>query len=146
MPRLGFGTWLMSDEQAAVAVRQAIEAGYRMIDTAAFYNCERGVGQGIRDSGIPRDELFITTKVWPADLYEGTTERAYQESLERLGLNYIDMWLLHWPVNYVEGWKAMSKIYNEGRVRAIGVSNFRVKQLMTLFDQTDVIPDRKSVV
>lgn len=140
MPVMGFGTWLMSDEEAAAAVRQAIEAGYRMIDTAAFYNCEKGVGQGIRDSGIPREEIFVTTKVWPGDLYENRTEEAYRESLQRLGLDYIDLWLLHWPVNYVAGWKAMEEIYRQDRVRAIGISNFRIKQLLTLFDALEVVP------
>lgn len=140
MPMMGFGTWMMTDEQAACAVRQAIGAGYRLIDTAAFYNCERGVGQGIRDSGIARNELFVTTKVWPTDVCQNRTEQAYEESLERLGLNYIDLWLLHWPVNYVQGYKTMEKIYREGRVRAIGVSNMRVKQLLTLLDSTEVVP------
>ncbi len=140
MPVMGFGTWMMTDAQAAAAVREAIHAGYRLIDTAAFYNCERGVGQGIRDSGIPREALFVTTKVWPTDLYENTAERAYEESLERLGLNYIDLWLLHWPVAYVGGWKVMEQIYRSKRVRAIGVSNFRVKQLMTLLDNCKVVP------
>lgn len=140
MPMMGFGTWMMTDEQAAVAVREALHAGYRLIDTAAFYNCERGVGQGIRDSGIPREEIFVTTKVWPTDLYENTTERAYKESLERLGLAFIDLWLLHWPVSYVNGWKVMEQIYRDGRVRAIGVSNFRVKQLMTLLDSCETVP------
>lgn len=140
MPMMGFGTWMMTDEQAAVSVREALHAGYRLIDTAAFYNCERGVGQGIRDSGIPREEIFVTTKVWPTDLYENTTERAYKESLERLGLAFIDLWLLHWPVSYVNGWKAMEQIYRDDRVRAIGVSNFRVKQLMTLLDSCETVP------
>jgi len=140
IPKMGFGTWQMSDEQAATAVRQAIEAGYRMIDTAAFYNCEKGVGQGIKDSGIERDKLFVTTKVWPTYIHQGRTEEAYQDSLRRLGLEYLDLWLLHWPVNYIEGWKAMERIYQEGRVRAIGVSNMRVKQLLNLLDQTETVP------
>jgi len=140
IPKMGFGTWMMSDEEAAASVRQAIEAGYRMIDTAAFYNCEKGVGQGIKDSGIPREEIFVTSKVWPTYVYQGRTEEAYQESLDRLGLEYLDLWLLHWPVNYVEGWKAMERVYKSGRVRAIGVSNMRVKQLLTLLDQTEVVP------
>lgn len=140
IPKMGFGTWQMSDEQAATAVRQAIEAGYRMIDTAAFYNCEKGVGQGIKDSGIDREQLFVTTKVWPTYIHQGRTEEAYQDSLNRLGLDYLDLWLLHWPVNYIEGWKVMERIYQSGRVRAVGVSNMRVKQLLTLLDQTEILP------
>ena len=140
IPKMGFGTWQMSDEQAATAVRQAIEAGYRMIDTAAFYNCEKGVGQGIKDSGIDREKLFVSTKVWPTYIHQGRTEEAYQDSLNRLGLEYLDLWLLHWPVNYIEGWKAMERIYQSDRVRAIGVSNMRIKQLLTLLDQTETIP------
>ncbi|MDY3281380.1 aldo/keto reductase [Dysosmobacter sp.] len=140
MPMMGFGTWQMTNESAAVAVRQAIEAGYRLIDTAAFYNVEEGVGQGIRDSGIPREELFVTTKVWPTMIYQDRVEEALEGSLKRLGLDYVDMCLLHWPVNYVEGWKKMEQLYKAGRVRAIGVSNMRVKQLMTLMDNTEIIP------
>lgn len=140
MPMMGFGTWQMDDDQAATAVRQAIETGYRLIDTAAFYNCEEGVGRGIRESGIPREEIFVTTKVWAAHTYNGTVEKGLEESLKRLGLDYVDMWLLHWPVNYINAWKDMEKIYQIGRVRAIGVSNMRVKQLVNLFDNTDIVP------
>lgn len=140
IPMMGLGTWRMSDEQAAVAVRQALELGYRLIDTAAFYNCERGVGKGIRDSMIPREKVFVVTKVWATDLYENRVEEAYEESLDRLGLEYVDLWLLHWPVNYINGWKVMERVYRRGRVRAIGISNFRIKQLLKMFDALDVVP------
>lgn len=140
MPMMGFGTWQMDDDQAACAVRQAIEAGYRLIDTAAFYNCEEGVGRGIRESGVPREEIFVTTKVWATHTYNRTVDKGLEESLKRLGLDYVDMWLLHWPLNYVNAWKDMEKLYLEGRVRAIGVSNMRVKQLLNLCDNTDIVP------
>ena len=140
MPMMGFGTWQMDDAQAAAAVRQAIEAGYRLIDTAAFYNCERGVGQGIRESGVPRREIFVTTKVWATHAYNGTVEKGLEESLERLGLDYVDLWLLHWPVNYISAWKDMERIHGEGRARAIGVSNMRARQLLNLLDHTEVVP------
>lgn len=140
MPMMGFGTWQMDDDQAAAAVCQALQTGYRLIDTAAFYDCERGVGRGIRESGVPREEIFVTTKVWAAHTYRGTVEAGLQESLDRLGLDYIDMWLLHWPLNYIDAWKDMEKIYRDGRVRAIGVSNMRVRHLVDLFDHTDVVP------
>ncbi|MCR4443323.1 MAG: aldo/keto reductase [Peptococcaceae bacterium] len=140
IPMMGLGTWQMSDEEATVAVRQALELGYRLIDTAAFYNCEKGVGQGIRDSGISREKIFVTTKVWATDLYENRVEEAYEESLQRLGLDYVDLLILHWPVNYINGWKIMERIYRQGRVRAIGISNFRIKQLLKLFDALEVVP------
>ena len=140
MPMMGFGTWQMDDDQAAKAVCEAIRAGYRLIDTAAFYNCEEGVGRGIRESGVPREDIFVTTKVWATHTYNGTVEQGLEESLKRLGLDYVDMWLLHWPLNYINAWKDMEKIYLDGRVRAIGVSNMRVRQLANLTDHTDIVP------
>lgn len=140
IPMMGYGTWHTTDGEAAAAVRQAIEAGYRSIDTAAFYNCEKGVGQGIRDSGVPREELFITTKVWPSWVSRGKTLDSLDESLERLGLEYVDLWLMHWPVNYINGWADMEVAYREGRARAIGVSNMRVRHLLDLLDHTDTVP------
>lgn len=144
MPQLGFGVWQVEDNEAASAVEKAIQTGYRSIDTAMIYKNENGVGQGIKNSGIKREDLFITTKVWNADQGYDNTIRAFDESLERLGMDYVDLYLIHWPTpefdDYVDTYKAMEKLYNDGKVKAIGVCNFDVDHLQRLLDECDVKP------
>ncbi|MGO1057742.1 aldo/keto reductase [Planococcus sp. FY231025] len=144
MPQLGFGVWQVPDDEATDAVRKAIESGYRSIDTAMIYQNEKGVGKAIKEAGVPREELFITTKVWNSDQGYDATLRAYEESLERLGLDYVDLYLIHWPTpefdQFVDTYKAMEKLYNDGRVKAIGVCNFEIEHLQRLLDECDVVP------
>lgn len=144
MPQLGFGVWQVEDNEAASAVEKAIQTGCRSIDTAMIYKNENGVGQGIKNSGIKREDLFITTKVWNADQGYDNTIRAFDESLERLGMDYVDLYLIHWPTpefdDYVDTYKAMEKLYNDGKVKAIGVCNFDVDHLQRLLDECDVKP------
>ncbi|MFC0211746.1 aldo/keto reductase [Paenibacillus chartarius] len=143
MPWLGLGVWKTKEgDEVVQAVKAAIGAGYRSIDTAAVYGNEQGVGQGIRESGVARDELFITTKVWNADQGYDSTLRAFDESLKKLGLETVDLYLIHWPVKgkYRETWKALVHLYNEGRVRAIGVSNFQVHHLQDIIEDSGVVP------
>jgi 2,5-diketo-D-gluconate reductase A len=144
MPRLGFGVFQVPDEQAESAVRTALEFGYRSVDTASLYGNERGVGRAVADSGVPREELFITTKLWNDDQgYEPAID-AFGASLQRLDLEYVDLFLIHWPKptldKYVESWRALERLYSDGRVRAIGVSNFQPAHLQRLLDETDVVP------
>ncbi len=125
MPVLGFGVFQMSNEEAEQSVFDALQVGYRLIDTAASYRNEEAVGRGIKRSGIPRDEIFVTTKLWVADSNYDGAKKAYQLSLEKLGLDYVDLYLIHQPYNDVFGaWKAMEELYEAGKVKAIGVSNF----------------------
>ncbi|GAA3422290.1 aldo/keto reductase [Streptosporangium vulgare] len=145
IPQVGLGTWPMSDEEAEVAVAEAVEMGYRLVDTAYAYRNETGVGRGLRASGVPREELFVTTKLngeWHG--YDAAQE-AYQASLDRLGLDYADLYLIHWPLprkdRYVEAWKGMVKLLEDGRVRAIGVSNFKPAHIDRLLAETGVVPD-----
>lgn len=145
MPALGLGVFLASPEQTADAVATAIARGYRLIDTAAGYNNERQVGDGIRRSGIDRRELFVTTKLWVADYGHESAGRAFEASLRRLGLDYIDLYLLHWPVptdfnKTIAAYKAMEKLYADKRIRAIGVSNFQPDHLKILMDSTKIAP------
>ncbi|MGE5598629.1 MAG: aldo/keto reductase [Bacteroidota bacterium] len=143
MPWLGLGVFRSGEgEEVERAVGWALEAGYRSIDTAAIYRNERGVGKAVRASGIPREEIFITTKVWNDDLRAGATRQAFQESLDRLGLDYIDLYLIHWPVKgrYHEAWKVMEEIYRSGRARAVGVSNFLLHHLQDLLEHTALVP------
>lgn len=136
MPWLGLGVFKVEDGPEVVqAVKAAIKIGYRSIDTAAIYGNESSVGQGIREgmaeNGLTRDQLFVTSKVWNADLGYESTIAAYEASLEKLGLDYLDLYLIHWPVQgkYVEAWRALETLYQEGRVKAIGVSNFQIHHL-----------------
>ncbi|MEF2790519.1 MAG: aldo/keto reductase, partial [Parasutterella excrementihominis] len=126
MPMLGFGVFQVTDpEGCRKAVLCALENGYRSIDTAQAYGNEEAVGQAIKDSGIPRDELFITTKLWITDVYYEGAKKAFAASLEKLGLDYLDLYLIHQPYHdYYGAWRAMEEFLKEGRVRAIGVSNF----------------------
>ncbi|MEU6347590.1 aldo/keto reductase [Streptomyces sp. NPDC046977] len=144
MPQLGFGVWQVPDDEAAVAVAAALEAGYRSIDTAALYRNERGTGRAVAASGIAREDLFVTTKVWKTDLGHDNALRAFDASLDKLGLDYVDLYLIHWPSParglYLETWRALEKIHADGRARAIGVSNFPVAQLQHLLDEGTVVP------
>lgn len=143
MPWLGFGVFKVKDGQEAVdAVRTAIETGYRSIDTAKAYNNEIGVAQGIRESGIAREDLFITTKVWNSDQGYESTLAAFEASMERLELDYLDLYLIHWPVKgkYKDTWRALERLHREGRIRAIGVSNFQIHHLEDLMTEATVVP------
>ncbi|MCJ7772887.1 MAG: aldo/keto reductase [Desulfobacterales bacterium] len=143
MPWLGCGTFQIPDSRIVVdSVKWAIKAGYRHIDTASIYDNEAGVGKGISESGIPRDQLFITTKVWNADHGYNSTLLAFEVSLKKLGLGFIDLYLIHWPVKgkFKETWKAFEKLYKDKRVRAIGVSNFHVHHLKDLMSDCEIMP------
>jgi 2,5-diketo-D-gluconate reductase A len=144
IPQLGFGTFQVSPRDTERVVSTALEAGYRSIDTAAAYHNEKGVGKAIASSGLPRDEIFVTTKLWNADHGYDRALRAFEASARRLGLDTVDLYLIHWPVpsadRYVETWKALEKLAADGRVRAIGVSNFAVEHLQRLFAETGTVP------
>ena len=143
MPWIGLGV-LYVDEGGPVenAVRWALEAGYRHIDTASFYGNEAGVGRGISASGVPREDVFITSKVWNSDQGYEKTLAAFEASLERLGMDYVDLYLVHWPVKglYKETWRALEAIYVSGRARAIGVSNFLIHHLQDLMADARIQP------
>ncbi|MFE1646151.1 aldo/keto reductase [Microbacterium sp. P01] len=144
MPQLGFGVFQIPDDETTAAVTTALEAGYRSIDTAAVYRNEAGVGQAIADSGLARDELFVTSKVWNSEQGYDSTLRAFDESLGKLGLDQLDLYLIHWPSPardlYVETWRALEKLYSEGRIRSIGVSNFEPDHLDRLIAESSVVP------
>ncbi|MBL1116364.1 aldo/keto reductase [Streptomyces sp. 110] len=144
MPQLGFGVWQVPDDEAQAAVRNALDAGYRSIDTAAIYGNEEGTGKGLAASGVARDELFVTTKLQNADQGYDSTLRAFDASLTRLGLEYVDLYLIHWPLpgvdKYVDTWKAFEKIYSEGRAKAIGLSNFHAAHTQRLLSETSIVP------
>ncbi|MCL2875836.1 MAG: aldo/keto reductase [Betaproteobacteria bacterium] len=144
IPQFGFGTWLTSEEKAATAVSVALTAGYRLIDTASIYSNEGGVGEGILVSGVPREEIFVTTKLWNSHQGYDEALRACDESLRRLRLDYVDLYLIHWPMphrgRYLDSWRALITLQNEGRVRSIGVSNFQIPHLQHLLDETGVVP------
>ena len=144
IPQLGFGVYKIPEAATRDAVLTAFAAGYRHVDTAALYRNERGVGEAIRESGLPRDEVFVTSKVWNDDHGYDATLRAFDASMERLGLDVLDLYLIHWPVprldRYVDTWRALEQLYRDGRVRAIGVSNFQPDHLRRLLDRTDVVP------
>lgn len=143
MPWLGLGVFKVSEgNEVEKAVKAAIETGYRSIDTAAFYENEAGVGKGIRESGVPRDEIFVTTKVWNTDQGYDSTLAAFERSRKKLDLDYIDLYLVHWPGRdkYIETWKALEKLYKEGLVRAIGVSNFQIHHLQNLMANSEIVP------
>ena len=143
IPQVGLGVWRASDgPETRNAVRWALELGYRSIDTASLYENDQSVGQGFRDSGLPREEVFITTKVWNPDQGYEKTLAAFERSLKKLGLSYVDMYLAHFPVRdlYLDTWRAMEKLYRDGLVRAIGVSNFHPHHLDTLLQHCQIRP------
>ncbi len=144
IPQLGFGVFQVPLEDTERVVSTALETGYRSIDTAAIYGNEEGVGRAIASSGLVRDEVFVTTKLWNADHGYDQALRAFDVSLARLGLDIVDLYLIHWPVptadRYVETWKALEKLASDGRVRAIGVSNFAADHLARLFAETGTVP------
>ncbi|WNR44513.1 aldo/keto reductase [Paenibacillus roseipurpureus] len=147
MPWLGLGVFKVAEgPEAAEAVKEALRIGYRSIDTAAIYGNEASVGQGLREGmaayGIKREDIFVTSKVWNADLGYASTLAAYETSLGKLGLDYLDLYLIHWPVQgkYVDAWRALEKIYQEGRVKAIGVSNFQIHHLEDVMRTGQTIP------
>jgi 2,5-diketo-D-gluconate reductase A len=144
MPQLGFGVFKVPPDEVQRAVSVALETGYRSIDTAAMYRNEAGVGAAIADSGLPRDELFVTTKLDNPSHREARVEAAFDDSLRALGLDYVDLYLIHWPLpavdRYVEVWRQLEAIARDGRARSIGVSNFQPAHLERLRTETDVTP------
>jgi len=144
IPQIGLGVWQASNEEARAAVRVALEEGYRHVDTASIYGNEKGVGEGIRDAGTPRAEVFLTTKIWnDAHGFEAASV-ALDASLERLNVDYVDLLLIHWPApsqdNYVDTWRALINAQRNGKTRSIGVSNFNPDHLQKLIDETGVAP------
>jgi 2,5-diketo-D-gluconate reductase A len=144
IPQQGFGVFLVPPEDTQRAVEQAIEIGYRHIDTAAAYNNEAGVGAAVRACGIPREDLFVTTKLRNGEHGYDSTLTAYDETLQRLGLEYADLYLVHWPNPaadlYVDSWRALERIYTDERVRAVGVSNFLAEHLDRLAKESELVP------
>lgn len=143
MPWLGLGVYKAQEgEEVINAVLHAISKGYRSIDTAAMYGNERGVGKAIKESGIAREELFITTKLWNSDQGYDNALKAFDISLNKLGLDYLDLYLIHWPVKgkYLDTWRALEKLYKEGCIRAIGVSNFQIHHLQEILQTSEIIP------
>ncbi|HLJ66518.1 MAG TPA: aldo/keto reductase [Chloroflexota bacterium] len=144
MPQLGLGVFLVRNDEAIRSVSTALEAGYRLIDTAAAYGNEAGVGEAIRRSGIPRDEIFLTSKLWNADHGYEKAVKGFETSLDKLGLEYLDLYLIHWPLPMrglaAETWKGLEQVYSSGRVKAIGVSNFTPEHLEQLLQESDIVP------
>ncbi|MDQ0753537.1 2,5-diketo-D-gluconate reductase A [Streptomyces africanus] len=141
MPILGFGVFQIPEDRTQHAVEAALEAGYRLLDTAAAYENERAVGRAIAASGIPRDELFITTKLWIQDYGRDSAERAFDRSLDRLGVDHLDLYLIHQPFgDYYGAWRAMEELNRAGRTRAIGVSNFYPDRLADLITHNEIVP------
>ncbi|MEU4670784.1 aldo/keto reductase [Amycolatopsis sp. NPDC023774] len=144
MPQLGFGVFQVPPAETKAAVKTALDAGYRSIDTATAYGNEAAVGEALAESGIAADELFITTKLWNSDQGYDQTLRAFDASIAALGLDRLDLYLIHWPLpardKYIDTWKALEKLYADGRVRAIGVSNFQPSHLRRVLDEGSVVP------
>lgn len=144
IPQIGYGCWQLSDAQAPDLVGRALEAGYRLIDTAAAYGNEAGVGRAVRDTKVPRGEIFRTTKLWNDRQGRDEARRAFDESLARLGQPYVDLYLIHWPCPqrrlFVETWEALIELRAEGRAKSIGVSNFTAEHIVTLLAETGVAP------
>lgn len=151
IPCIGYGTYKTSEEEVYDAVIAAIKAGYRHIDTAAFYKNEAGVGRAVRECGVPREDIFVTSKVWNTDRGYENTKKAFAESMERLGLEYMDLYLIHWPANKkqfgdeakkinADTWRALEELYAEGKIRAIGLSNFLPHHIEELMEGAKVKP------
>ena len=144
IPQLGFGVWRVPSSATRRAVATALEAGYRHIDTAKLYGNEDGVGATVRASGLERDAVFVTSKVWNSDQGYDATLRAFDATMDRLGFDVLDLYLIHWPRpaagTATDTWQAMERLYADGRIRAIGVSNFRPEDLRRLLDTADVVP------
>ncbi|MGQ3210603.1 MAG: aldo/keto reductase [Shinella sp.] len=144
IPQVGLGVWQTPNDTAVTAVKAALATGYRHIDTAAIYENEQGVGEGISTSGVDRSEIFLTTKLWNSDQGYEQTLKAFDASLKRLGTDYVDLYLIHWPApsrgQYVDTWKAFIQLQKEGRARSIGVSNFYPVHLQRLIDETGITP------
>ncbi len=144
IPQCGLGLWQVENDQAPKLIQTALELGYRSFDTAAIYGNESGTGQGLAQSGIPREDLFVATKLWNDRHGHSSAKEAFQESLDRLGLDYVDLYLIHWPVpkvdRYVKAWEALIQLRDEGRARSIGVCNFNIPHLQRLLDETGVLP------
>ena len=143
MPVLGLGVFQSKEgDETYNAVRYAIDAGYKHIDTAMCYHNEKSVGKAIKDSGIKREDIFVTTKLWNDNQREGNQYQAFEDSLERLGMDYVDLYLIHWPVKgkYVESWKVLEQIYKDKKSRAVGVSNFHIHHLEDIFAASDLVP------
>ena len=143
MPMFGLGTFKTPPgETTENSVRSALEAGYRKVDTASFYDNEEGVGNGIKASGVPRDEIFVTTKIWTTEMGFENTLKAFDRSRKKLGIDILDLYLIHWPEKdtFMETWKAMEKLYAEGKVRAIGLSNFEPHHIDKLKNEAEVQP------
>ncbi|MCZ9882087.1 aldo/keto reductase [Arthrobacter sp. B2a2-09] len=144
IPQIGLGTWPLDDAQVATAVVSAVELGYRHVDTAYRYGNEAGVGQGVRDCGLPREELFITTKLDGTHQGRDRAVDGLEGSLKRLGLDYVDLLLIHWPLpqrnEFVSTWETFERLQAEGKVRSIGVSNFKPSHLERLLEETSVVP------
>jgi 2,5-diketo-D-gluconate reductase A len=144
MPQLGFGVWRVPEDEAATVVGAALAAGYRLVDTAMIYGNEAGVGAALAASGLPRDAVFVTTKLWNGDQGFDSTLRAFDASLGRLGLEAVDLYLIHWPCPakglYLDTWKALVRLREDGRARSIGVSNFTPETLRRIVDVTGVVP------
>ena len=142
MPQLGLGVWKAGNEEVVSAIHKALEVGYRSFDTAAAYQNETGVGNALHSAGVNRDELFITTKLWNDD--QKRPHEALKESLSKLKLDYVDLYLIHWPVpaigHYVEAWQALIELQQQGLTKSIGVCNFQVPHLQKLIDETGVAP------
>jgi 2,5-diketo-D-gluconate reductase A len=144
MPQLGLGLWQVPDDDAAKLVVEAFKAGYRSIDGAQIYQNEKGLGQGIKAAGLPREEIFITTKIWNSEQGHRSTIQSFEVSLNKLGLDYLDLLLIHWPAAhrglYVETWKTLIELQQTGRVKSIGVSNFHQQHLEKIVAATNVVP------
>jgi diketogulonate reductase-like aldo/keto reductase len=144
MPQLGFGVFQVPDDETTTAVSAALRAGYRSIDTAAIYGNEQGVGRALAASGIAREDLFVTTKLWNADQGYEAAQAGFDASLEKLGLDFVDLYLIHWPAPardaYLDTWRALEKLLADGRTRAIGVSNFQPAHLQRLIDSSATVP------
>ncbi|MEV7108389.1 aldo/keto reductase [Streptomyces atroolivaceus] len=144
IPQLGFGVFQVPDDETTAAVTDALEAGYRSIDTAAVYGNEAGVGRALAESGLARAEFFVTTKLWNADQGYDSTLAAFDASLAKLGLDHVDLYLIHWPTParelYVDTWRALEKLLADGRIRAAGVSNFQPAHLRRLREESSLVP------